>query len=205
MHDLVQKVKSSSSRGAGGGVEEEDYSMYEFSRSKHAAVLAQPLIRPHCRRAPRPNAGCERTSVLQEGGGLGLLSEGLTRSTSALLPSFFLTTTASKEVLCRQTAGRAEPVGGQAELLPAEAREPDTKRSVRRALQVGAQGASQTFLVSTTAGTTRGRAVKSSHADLEQALSVPSQIYPSDNERKAFLFFLLRHCLTAESLPASVM
>lgn len=71
--------------------------MYQFLRTKeNAAVMAEPLVCPHCCCTPKTLIQALSTNLymavfrdtlqfLQDGGRLIVLSKGLARSTSALL------------------------------------------------------------------------------------------------------------------------
>lgn len=77
----------------GWGVEKEECTMYQFLRTKeNTAVMAEPLVCPHCCCTPQTLIQAVGTNVymevltgtirfLQDGGRLIVLSKGLTRST----------------------------------------------------------------------------------------------------------------------------
>lgn len=137
---------------------------------QHTCSSAGPApCSPRCCCAPQTQHRLSTNQLLQEGGGLRVLYKGPTRS-SALLPSVFLTTTESDEALSHRRDNKLHWAHGWLGWTGSLQRgKADTKRSV---LKVGAQGSSQTFLVSTTAGSnfsapvSRTRTVSISHHTL---------------------------------------
>lgn len=81
----------------GWGVEKEECTLYPFlSTKENAAVMAEPLVCPHCCCTPKTLMLAVSTNIhmevltdtlqfLQDGGSLIVLSKGLTRSILALL------------------------------------------------------------------------------------------------------------------------